>query len=102
MPGKLLVLVKGEATVLKSGKKIATLSPGDLIGEMSFMSNKPASADVVTVGEAKVAYWSHKDLDRIHKKNNILYNKFISVIGHDLVKKLNKKNHEFVNNSTSH
>ena len=102
VPGKLLVLVKGEATVLKSAKKIATLTPGDLIGEMSFMSNKPASADVVTVGEAKVAYWSHKDLDRIHKKNNILYNKFISVIGYDLVKKLNKKNHEFVNNSTSH
>jgi CRP-like cAMP-binding protein len=74
------------------------LKQGDLIGEMSFMSSQPASADVFTTGEATIAYWSHKDLEKIKNKNNPLYNKFISIIGRNLVKKLDRKNHEIVNN----
>ncbi len=93
---KLLVIIKGEATVLKSGKKIAIIKQGDLIGEMSFMSAQPASADVVTNGEALIAYWTHKDLEKIQKKNNQLYNKFISIICRNLVSKINRNNSEIV------
>ena len=99
-PGKMLVLIKGEARVIKSGKQIAIVQQGDLVGEMSFMSNQPASADVVTIGEATIAYWTHQDLDKINKKNYALYNKFISIIGRNLVKKINRKNNEIVENES--
>ena len=74
---------------LKFGKTIALLNAGDLIGEMSFMSKEPASANAIAAENIKYAYWKHDDLDKLCQKNCYLYNKFISIIGNDLVKKLN-------------
>jgi len=93
---KLFILLDGEVDVVKSGKTIAKLNAGDFVGEMSFMSNNTASADVIATKEVKYAYWSHKDLDKLSKKNQKIYNKFISVISCDLVRKLNVKNTELV------
>lgn len=86
----LYALVKGSAEVIKSGEVIATLKEGDLIGEMSFIAKRTASADVKVGSNTLLAYWTHKDLDNIQRKNITLYNKFISVIGIDLVNKLNQ------------
>ena len=89
---KLFILLEGTVDVVKSGKKIARLNAGDFVGEMSFMSNNTASADVIATKEVKYAYWTHKDLDKLSKQNQNTYNKFISVISCDLVRKLNVKN----------
>ncbi len=93
---RLFMLLKGKVDVVKSGKMIARLNAGDFIGEMSFMSNNTASADVIATEEVKYAYWTHKDLEKLHKKNQNIYNKFISVISCDLVRKLNVKNTQLV------
>ncbi|MEE9447598.1 MAG: cyclic nucleotide-binding domain-containing protein [Arenicellales bacterium] len=89
---QLMVILDGEANVIKSGKTIARLFPGDLIGEMSFISKEPASADVVALGRLSYAYWTHHDLEKIERRNQSLYHKFISIIGYDLVKKMNQRN----------
>ncbi len=93
---RLYILLEGKVDVVKSGKMIARLNAGDFIGEMSFMSNNTASADVIATEEVKYAYWTHKDLEKLHKKNQNVYNKFISVISCDLVRKLNVKNTQLV------
>jgi len=44
------VIIDGSASVTVDGNVVATLGPGDVIGELSLIDNKPASA-TVTVTE---------------------------------------------------
>ena len=62
---RLLMLLEGKVDVVKSDKYITSLYPGDLIGEMSFMSKKTASASVYAVDDVLYAYWSHQDLEKL-------------------------------------
>lgn len=89
---RLFILLEGKVKIIKSGRTIATLGSGDLIGEMSFMSKEPASADAIATEVIKYAFWTHDDLEKMCQKNCNIYNKFISVIGCDLVRKLKAKN----------
>ena len=73
-------------------KEIASIASGDFIGEMSFMSKQTASADVYSKNDVVVAYWTHADLNKLEEKNIKIYNKFLTIIGRDLVKKLKRKN----------
>ena len=89
---ELFLLLSGKASVIASQKEIATISSGDFIGEMSFISKQTASADVFAKNEVVVAYWSHADLNKLEQKNTDIYNRFLTIIGRDLVKKLQRKN----------
>ncbi len=43
------VLVSGEAEVRRRGRKIATVGPGDFVGEMALLSKAPRNATVTAV-----------------------------------------------------
>lgn len=57
----LLVVVEGTATVLRHGRPVATIGPGDTIGEMSLIDGLPRSASVVALDDvfAIVLYATH-------------------------------------------
>jgi CRP/FNR family transcriptional regulator, cyclic AMP receptor protein len=42
------VLMQGSATVRRNGKKVATLGPGSVVGELSLLDHGPRTATVVT------------------------------------------------------
>ncbi|MEY4362597.1 MAG: hypothetical protein RL391_1903 [Actinomycetota bacterium] len=42
------VILKGSATVRRNGKKVATLGPGSVVGELSLLDHGPRTASVVT------------------------------------------------------
>lgn len=44
---ELFVILSGRATVSRGGKTLATLRPGDCVGEMSLLDGQPRSATVV-------------------------------------------------------
>jgi hypothetical protein len=92
VPDKLYIILTGQVAVNKSDLSITLLCVGDLIGEMSYMSKEPASASAIAVGEVQCAYWTHEDLDRLKLKNLDIYNQFISIVGRNLVRKLNRSN----------
>jgi len=93
---RLFLVLDGKVDIVKSEITIARLNEGDLIGEMSFISKEPASANAIAKEVVHYAYWTHDDLRRLRQKNCHVYNKFISIIGCDLVRKLNKKNEELI------
>ncbi len=94
---ELFLLLSGKASVIATENEIATISSGDFIGEMSFISKQTASADVFAKNEVVVAYWSHADLNKLEQKNTDIYNRFLTIIGRDLVKKLQRKNLQVTN-----
>ncbi len=100
IPNELFLLLSGKASVVVSKNEIATISSGDFIGEMSFISKQTASADVFAKNELLVAYWTHADLNKLEQKNTHIYNRFLTIVGRDLVKKLQRKNLQSSNKYT--
>jgi CRP-like cAMP-binding protein len=49
-----LVLVEGEADVVRKGRVVNELGPGDFIGEIALVSGKPRTATVKTRGPARL------------------------------------------------
>jgi CRP-like cAMP-binding protein len=43
---EMVVIVSGTATVTKGGEKVATLGPGDVVGELALLSHRPRNATV--------------------------------------------------------
>ena len=48
------VLIAGELTVRRNGRKVATLSPGAVVGEMALIDGGTRSADVVAAADGAV------------------------------------------------
>lgn len=48
------LLVAGEAAVRRDGQEIARVGPGEFVGELALLDHRPRTADVVTVGAARV------------------------------------------------
>ena len=87
---KLLLILKGEARVIKIAKEIALLSRGDFIAEMSFLTEKPAFADVKTVGLLECIVWDKENLSSLEKLNPLLWSKLQRTLSKDLITKVKK------------
>jgi hypothetical protein len=92
VPDRLYIVLRGTVNVVKGNHTIATLKAGDFIGEMSFLSKQPASANAQAKDLVQCAYWTHDDLEKLKLKNIEAYDKFVAIIGCDLVRKLNYQN----------
>jgi CRP/FNR family transcriptional regulator, cyclic AMP receptor protein len=49
-----IILLEGEADVVRNGKAVNELGPGDFIGEIALVSGKPRTATVRTRGPARI------------------------------------------------
>jgi len=70
----LFVVIDGEARVLLRGhdgtvRSIATLSRGSIAGEMSLITQEPATADVVATTEVRSLVLSARDFDGLATRN---------------------------------
>lgn len=92
VPDRLYIVLRGTVNIVKDDHIIATLKAGDFIGEMSFLSKQPASANAYAENLVQCAYWTHDDLEKLKLTNIEAYDKFIAIIGCDLVRKLNYQN----------
>ncbi|HUH03207.1 MAG TPA: cyclic nucleotide-binding domain-containing protein, partial [Kofleriaceae bacterium] len=65
----LFVLVSGQAEVRDGKTHLATLTPGDGVGEMSLLSRRPAVADVIATDAVAVLTISRADFDQVAVKH---------------------------------
>lgn len=62
---KAYVLLVGTAEVRRRGAVVATVGPGDLIGEIGVLQKKLRTAAVVSTSELEVVHFTHEDLSRL-------------------------------------
>jgi len=60
---KAYLIVSGTVSVRKSGQEIASLGPGDVIGEMAIVSHKLRTASVVSTSPLDVIHFTREELE---------------------------------------
>lgn len=66
--GLAYVIARGEAEVIRGSRRLATLGPGDVVGELSLIDGEPRSATVRAVTDLEVLEISDGDLNRLLRK----------------------------------
>lgn len=96
----LFLVLKGKLEVLQDvdgfHKKVATLEPGDSLGEVSVFDPGPASATVRSCGEAEVWLITSGGLERLHAANPKVAYRLLSRITTCLSKRLRQMNDKVV------
>lgn len=84
----LIIVLSGSASVMVDGVKRATLYPGDFAGEMSFITGRLTSADVIADEPVRYMIWSATALERLYQRDADMKNAVHSIIGFDMASKL--------------
>ena len=62
---ELIAIEEGTADVLQGGRTIASLHPGDLIGEMGLLEHQPRNADVIASSPMRLLRLTHWEIRRM-------------------------------------
>ncbi|MGH2895753.1 MAG: cyclic nucleotide-binding domain-containing protein [Solirubrobacteraceae bacterium] len=62
---ELIAIEDGTADVIQGGETVASLSPGDLIGEMGLLERKPRNADVIASSPMRLIKLTHWEIRRM-------------------------------------
>ncbi|MEA2212002.1 MAG: family transcriptional regulator, cyclic receptor protein [Solirubrobacteraceae bacterium] len=65
---ELIAIEEGTADVLQGGKQIASLEPGDLIGEMGLLEHRPRNADVIATSPMRLIKLTHWEIRRMSEE----------------------------------
>ena len=86
----LMLVLNGKADIIRDGKKIATLERGQFIAEISYITGKPASADVVSSEVLTYYVWDRNILDKLRKSKPAIMGKLDSILTMDMAGKLTR------------
>jgi len=89
---KLMFILSGKAFVKDENKLLAELERGQFIAEMSFLTNQPTSAQVMTKEEITIIEWDNNILKRIENTNQNFWQKIHLILSKDVTKKLELMN----------
>jgi len=84
----LFLILSGNASVSRDERVIATLHRPEFVGEISFITREPASANVDADGRMYYIEWNQDELRRMKVKNSTFWTKLNQCLGEDLAKKI--------------
>ena len=87
----LILIYNGTVDVAVDGKMVAQLKDGQFVGEMSFLTEKSATATCTVKHDAECLVWKQKEFKDLLKRNPSLYYTIQSLLSNQLVSYSNKK-----------
>ena len=69
----LILIYNGLVDILVNDNKVAELKDGQFVGEMSFLTEKPATATCKVTHDTECLVWPQKDFKDLLKRNPSLY-----------------------------
>tara|TARA_Y100001970_G_scaffold143591_1_gene176474 strand:+ start:717 stop:1391 length:675 start_codon:yes stop_codon:yes gene_type:complete len=84
----LFLILSGNAQVSRDNRVIATLHRPEFVGEISFITREPASADVYAKSRLYYIEWNQEELRRLKISNSSFWTKLNQILGEDLAKKI--------------
>ena len=84
------LIYNGTVNVKVGGKKVAELKDGQFVGEMSFLTEKPATATCIVKHDAELLVWRQREFKELLKRNPSLYYSIQSLLSTQLVSISNK------------
>lgn len=86
----LYFLLRGVVVVRQGGHEVTRLGAGDFVAEMGLLTGAAASADAQTAGAAELMRWPAARLQQVRARDPALWSKIQSVLGRDLVAKIQR------------
>ncbi len=91
---RLILIVRGSCDIVLQNRSIAQISDLSFIGEMGFLSDKPASASVVTSSPTRCLIWDKAKLKTLMNNDSRINVCMQSIFTTDLIIKLRNQNFE--------
>ena len=67
------LIYNGTIDVAVEGKKVAELKDGQFVGEMSFLTEQPATATCMVKHDSEILVWKQEQFKELLKRNPSLY-----------------------------
>lgn len=81
-------IAKGRVTILVDGEAVAEAVPGQLVGEIGFLTRGPATATAAACGPVQVLVWDRRKLQRAIDRSPMLHDAAFAAFGIDLARKV--------------
>ena len=86
----LILIYNGTVDVAVDVKGVAQLKDGQFVGEMSFLTEKPATATCIVKHKTECLVWKQPEFKELLKRNPSLYYTIQSLLSNQLVSYSNK------------
>jgi CRP/FNR family transcriptional regulator, cyclic AMP receptor protein len=86
----MFVLLSGSAVVLRGGRKLASVGPGESVGELAILSRAPRNATVTTRTDCDVAVISRRHVQRMIEEAPGFSRKLLEALA-DRVRELDRR-----------
>ena len=87
----LILIYNGTVDVVVENKKVAELKDGQFVGEMSFLTEKTATATCIVKHNTECLVWKQPEFKDLLKRNPSLYYTIQSLLSNQLVSYSNKQ-----------
>ena len=87
----LILIYNGTVDVMTKGKKVAQLKDGQFVGEMSFLTEKSATATCVIKHDTECILWKQPEFKELLKRNPSLYYTIQGLLSNQLISYSNSK-----------
>lgn len=77
---RLLLIYNGTIDIIANGGKVAELKDGQFVGEMSFLTERPATAACVVKHDSECLVWRQPEFKALLKRNPSLYFSIQSIL----------------------
>lgn len=89
--GGVVLITSGHARIDVKGRHVAETTKGKFVGEMSYLTNALASADVVATEATRYLFWPTQRLNEFFSTHADLDAAFVGILGVDLVSKVKER-----------